>query len=70
MKGKVQIKVKGVLDKAWEENFHGLSISYDDNITVLSGNLMDDAQLHGVLNGIRDLNLKLISLRSYETDEE
>ena len=70
MKDKVQIKVKGHLDRHWEEHFQGLSFSYKDDITILSGSLMDDAQLHGVLNAIRDLNLKLISVNSYESLEE
>jgi hypothetical protein len=62
MKGEVQIKVKGHLDKQWEEIFHGLRFSYEEDITILTGSLQDDAQLHGVLNTIRDLNLKLISV--------
>lgn len=70
MKGKVQIKVKGRLDEQWQELFHGLSLSHDEDTTILSGNLIDDAQLHGVLNTIRDLNLKLISVNSYDSLEE
>ncbi len=62
MNGKVQIKIKGHLDRHWEEFFQGLHISYEEDITLLTGDLIDDSQLHGVLNTIRDLNLKLISV--------
>ncbi len=70
MKGKVQIKVKGHLDKQWEEVLHGMSFSYKEDSTILTGLLMDDAQLHGILNTIRDLNLKLISVNPLDTKEQ
>ena len=62
MKGEIQIKIKGRLDKEWEAFFQGMHISYEEDITLLTGSLQDDAQLYGVLNSIRDLNLKLISV--------
>lgn len=67
MKGEVQIKLKGHLDKRWEEFFHGMRFFYEEDTTRITGTLTDDAQLHGVLNTIRDLNLKLISVNP--TDE-
>jgi hypothetical protein len=70
MKGKVQIKVKGHLDKEWEEVLHGMRFSYEDDNTILTGSLQDDAQLHGILNTIRDLNLKLISVNPLDTKEQ
>ena len=63
MRGEIQIQIEGHLDKQWKEVFHGMSISYDKDVTILTASLKDDAQLHGVLNTIRDLNLKLISLK-------
>ena len=69
MKGEVQIKIKGHLDKHWEEVFHGMRFSYEEGITVLAGNIKDGAHLHGVLNTIRDLNLKLISVNPLDTKE-
>ncbi len=68
MEGKIQIKIKGHLDKQWEEIFHGMSFSYEEDITILSGSLKDDAELHGILNTIRDLNLKLISVHTEESN--
>jgi hypothetical protein len=62
MKGKTEIKVEGHLDKERMDWFDGMKISYEGNNTILSGNIKDEAHLHGVLNKIRDLNLKLISV--------
>lgn len=67
MKSKIKIKVKGHLDKKWQDYFGGLEISYEKTHTVLSGSIKDEAFMHGILSRIRDLNLKLISV---DTDEE
>jgi hypothetical protein len=66
MKGKARIKIQGHLDKNWKNSFEGMKISYEGDNTILSGNLKDEAHMHGVLNIIRDLNLKLISVNSVE----
>jgi hypothetical protein len=66
MKGKTKIKVQGLLDTKWKDWFEGMDISYAGNNTILSGNIKDEAHLHGILNQIRDLNLKLISVNSVE----
>jgi hypothetical protein len=62
MKGKTKIKIQGHLDKKWKNSFEGMTISYEGDNTILSGNLKDESHMHGVLNIIRDLNLKLISV--------
>jgi len=62
MKGKFKIAVQGHLDKNWKSNFEGMEISYEGDNTILTGNIKDEAHLHGILNQIRDLNLKLISI--------
>jgi hypothetical protein len=61
MKGKTKIKIQGHLNGKWKECFEGMEISYEGNNTVLTGNLKDEAHMHGVLNIIRDLDLTLIS---------
>lgn len=66
MKGKTKIKTQGHLDKKWMNRFEGLEISYEGDNTILTGDLKDEAHMHGVLNIIRDLNLKLISINSVE----
>ncbi|OFX87180.1 MAG: hypothetical protein A2W99_07535 [Bacteroidetes bacterium GWF2_33_16] len=66
MKGKIKIKVLEHLDKKWMNCFEGMEISYEGNNTILSGDIKDEAHLHGILNQIRDLNLKIISLNPSE----
>ncbi len=68
MKGKIEIKVEGHLDKKWEGCFDRLEISYEGGNTMFTGNIKDEAHLHGVLNQIRDLNLKLISVNPTENN--
>ncbi len=66
MKGKTKITIQGHLDKKWKNSFEGMEISYEGDNTILTGNLKDEAHMHGVINIIRDLNLKLISINSVE----
>jgi hypothetical protein len=58
-----QIKLKGHLDLHWSDWFAGLEITHlEGEETLLSGDLPDQAALHGLLEHIRDLNLTLISV--------
>ena len=66
MKGRLEIKVKGKLDESWAEWFEGMDIINEGESTILSGEKKDDAFVHGILNKIRDLNLELISVRTYD----
>ena len=60
-----EIKIKGYLDPGWSEWFAGLKLAHlEGDVTLLSGYLPDQAGLHGLLERIRDLNLKLISVTS------
>ncbi|HOX79264.1 MAG TPA: hypothetical protein PLW31_14645 [Bacteroidales bacterium] len=70
MKGKTVIKIKGHLDKKWKESFEGTEIHHEGSETVLSIDLKDDAHLHGILNLVRDLNLKLISVNPDDDHNE
>ena len=62
---RIKIEIKGLIDKEWAEWFDGVEISYEENKTVLICHNKDQAYVHGVLNKIRDLNLKLISVNPY-----
>ena len=62
MKGKAKIKVQGHLDSKWQDWFEGMEISYEGDTTILTGTVIDESNLYGILNQIRDLNLKLISV--------
>jgi hypothetical protein len=70
MNGEIEIKIRGRLDKEWEEIFQGMHLEYEEDTTILTGNLIDGSHLHGVLNTIRDLNLKLISINPLDTKKQ
>ncbi len=58
-----EIRVEGRLPGGWSDWFEGLDIqSGPGGDSLLSGPLLDQAALHGVLARIRDLNLKLVSV--------
>lgn len=58
-----EIKIKGYLDTRWSDWFAGLTLTHlDGDETLLSGQLPDQAALHGLLERVRDLNLTLISV--------
>jgi hypothetical protein len=59
-----RIHVAGWLDPCWSEWLGGLDITpLDTGETLLSGRLIDQASLYGVLHRLRDMNLELIDLR-------
>jgi len=65
-----EIRVKGRIDEPWSEWFAGLTITHtDQDETILSGRVVDQAELYGLLAKLRDLALPLISLRRLENDE-
>ncbi len=56
-----RIEVKGHLDDSWSEWFDGLSISNEANeTTALTGVVVDQAALHGLIARVRDLGLPLL----------
>ncbi len=59
-----QISVQGHVDSGWETWFDGLAITHDDGgTTLLSGEIEDQAALHGILVKIRDLGLILVTVQ-------
>lgn len=66
MKGITKIKVQGHLDEKWKDWFDGMDFIHEGGNTILYGNVKDEAFIHGILNLIRDLNLKLISVNPAE----
>jgi hypothetical protein len=71
-----EIKVQGQLDSLWGQWFEGMALSNVENgesgvaCTLISGYVVDQAELHGLLIKIRDLNLKLISVRRISPDKK
>ena len=61
--GMYEIRIKGHLDDRWAEWFEGLTITLEDNgDTLLTGLVVDQAALHGLLKKVRDLGLPLVSV--------
>jgi len=59
-----QIRIKGHLGHQWADRFGGLSITLEDNgDTVLTGPVVDQAALHGLLKKVRDLGMPLLSVQ-------
>jgi hypothetical protein len=58
-----QITVKGQLNPNWADWFDGLTITpLPNGTTVISGPVVDQAALHGVLRKVRDLGVPLLSV--------
>lgn len=58
-----EIRLKGYLDKKWTDWFEGLTITMEeDGTTLLTGLVVDQAALHGLLKKIRDLGIPLVSV--------
>ena len=63
-----QIRIKGQLDSQWTDWFGGMSITLeDDGDTLLTGPVVDQAALHGLLKRVRDLGIPLLSVSPLET---
>ena len=66
-----EIRIKGHLDQQWTEWFEGLTITLEDNgDTLLTGHVVDQAALHGLLRKVRDLGMPLLSVDSVKPDPE
>src|SRR5437016_4406220 len=58
-----QIRIKGHLGRQWTDWFGGLTITLEDNgDTLLTGSVVDQAALHGLLRKVRDLAMLLLSV--------
>ncbi|MBN1995335.1 MAG: hypothetical protein JW953_21785 [Anaerolineae bacterium] len=62
-----QIRLKGHLGHEWTDWFEGLTITLEDNgETLLTGPVLDQAALHGLLKKVRDLGMLLLSVNRVE----
>jgi len=67
--GSYEIRIKGHLDHRWADWFEGLTITLEDTgETLLTGPVVDQAALHGLLRKVRDLGMPLISVNRNEPD--
>ena len=62
------IHIKGILKPQWEHWFEGMTITTNPEQceTIISGEVIDQAALHGLLNKIRDLGVPLLALNRIE----
>lgn len=63
-----RFKINGKIGTWQEEWFDTMTITPGTDHTIIEGTVLDQAQLHGILNMIRDLNLELISLSQLSED--
>ena len=61
----VEIRVEGIIDLHWSEWLDGLEITHQgENETRLSGQVVDQASLYGILKKLRDLGLTLLLVKT------
>ena len=64
-----EIRIKGHLDDQWADWFGGLSIRLEENgSTLLSGPVVDQSALYGLLKKVRDLGMALVSVNPVQPD--
>ena len=60
-----QIRLRGHLGSQWTDWFGGLTVTLEDNgETLLTGPVVDQAALHGLIKKVRDLGMPLVSVVS------
>ena len=65
-----QIRIKGHLGSQWKSWFEGLTIKLEeDGDTLLTGPVVDQAALYGLLKKVRDLGLPLVSVSQVQSKE-
>ena len=65
--GLYEIRIKGHLGDRWADRFGGLTITLENNgDTLISGPVVDQAALFGLLRKVRDLGMPLLSVRRVE----
>ena len=66
-----QVRIKGHLGPEWTDWFGGLAITLEKNgDTLLTGLVVDQAALHGLLRRVRDLGMPLVSVSQMKGGEE
>jgi hypothetical protein len=66
--GRYEIRLQGRLDRRWAASFEGMTLTTGDGSTLLEGEVVDQAALHGLLQRLRDIGLPLVSVRKADPD--
>ena len=66
-----EIRLKGHLNESWADWFGGMAFTYgSDGTTTLTGKIIDQAALHGLLKKVRDLGMPLLLVNFVQPDQE
>ena len=68
--GLYEIRIRGHLDSRWAYRFEDMTITLEDNgVTLLTGPVVDQAALFGLLKKVRDTGMTLLSVNRVEPDQ-
>ena len=66
-----QIRIQEQLDQRWSEWFEGFTLEVNsDGTTILTGSVIDQAALHGLLRRIGDLGITLLSVNLLDEEQQ
>jgi hypothetical protein len=61
--GRYEIRLKGHLEHRWSAWFDGMTLTTEeDGITVVTGDVVDQAALQGLLRKVHDMGVQLIAV--------
>ncbi len=64
---RVEIHIEGHLDQTWADWLDGFTLTHtEEGETILTGKVKDQAALYGLIAKLRDLGVKLLSVKSGE----
>lgn len=66
-----RIEIEGLLEEHWSDRLAGMQIhsrkrADQSTVTTLTGRLMDQSELTGVLNGLAELHLPILSVENLD----
>ena len=66
-----QIRIKDHLSREWADWFGGLTVTLEENgDTLLTGPVIDQAALYGLLKKVRDLGMALVSVNPVQVNQQ